>query len=188
MAVIGRPWHAYYTWNQQFRDMCLKTIFKVPNNMNQLVRFLKQKFYGLHEEPIWSKAELLMYMGDCKQIVLFRDRSGVHGQFDGLPCFKRDDFPHEIPLRTPYKITIKVIERGKYLLISDCTTGITFLLLHPEERPPRVEIEAFAAKFNFGDMYPACTKELDPVINNVTEEDVTEVSTTSTKKYSKYDW
>lgn len=83
---------------------------------------------------------------------------------------------------------MKVIERGRYLLMSDCTTGITFLLLHPENRPKRVEIEAYAANFNFGDIYPACTKEPDPVIKNITEEVVTEVSTTTTKKYSKYDW
>lgn len=64
-------------------------------------------------------------------------------------------------IKKTHKMALKLLLRGQYLMMTDCSFGTTSLSIRKDSRPKRAEIEAVAANFTLGDPAPACIMDED---------------------------
>ncbi|CAB3220512.1 unnamed protein product [Arctia plantaginis] len=161
--VVRKKWTIYYNWNLKLDDACPQLFFKYPNDL-VIKRIYKAMSGHLKTEPSWHDAVLVMTIGPSREMLLFNDPSGTPGRFLGVPNMREEDVLYmfgatKLPL---FAMAMKLIQKGKYLLSSDCRVGVTSLALHEAQVPTRVEIDAVAATLHFGDGFPSCINGPDP--------------------------
>ncbi|CAB3220516.1 unnamed protein product [Arctia plantaginis] len=156
-AVIGKPWRVYFTWNMQLDEYCLEFTFKYADKLT--VSRLKFDVESMKIKPTLSKEVLLISMIASPDMLLFNDLSGIPGLFVGMIY---DTVENKKMPKKPHKMAMKLLHKGQYLLMTDCSFGTTSLSVRKDNRPKRAEIEAVAVNFTLGDPFPACIMDKDP--------------------------
>ncbi|CAB3220518.1 unnamed protein product [Arctia plantaginis] len=154
--VLGRSWRIYYAWNMDLEEKCLDMVF---TNATQAIvnRVYNDMVDYLEMQPFWDAATLLVSMGQARhEMLLFVDQ-GAAGRFIGVPNVVRDGnispSKNAVPL---IRIHMKLLYNAKYLVMSDCTVGVSTLSARRDSDIYRAEIQGVASTLDFGLGSPAC--------------------------------
>ncbi|XP_075984138.1 uncharacterized protein LOC142981884 [Anticarsia gemmatalis] len=188
-AVLGTKWRVYYTWNLDVKETgCIDIKFKRTNAlMIKNVKERMQKF--LQVEPDWSNAPLMLIMSKHRHILLVSDPERGPSRFIQVPFFSPDDnyFMSDlgpqsrvIPL---VKITVKLFYFGSYMVMSDCSNGITYLLARRDkDLMPSVVKSIVDFYDDFGPSYLACDIKKHKIQKKLRKTNVTRTVKNKIKK------
>ncbi|CAB3246291.1 unnamed protein product [Arctia plantaginis] len=107
----------------------------------------------LQTQPNWADASLFLTMSQYRHLLLIKDETGIPGSFIQIPNILHNVYSvtslddKQIPL---FRMVLRLVLDGRYLILSDCSDGVTFLLGHRTESPIWGDIRAVALNYNYG--------------------------------------
>ncbi|XP_075984213.1 uncharacterized protein LOC142981933 [Anticarsia gemmatalis] len=166
--------------NKKIDDMCMDLTFKNATSM-MVNRIWNDMYEYLDSQPQWENATLLMFMTPRHEMLLFPDETAP-GKFIGVANVVRSERrppnkKNSVPL---FKIYMKLLRDGRYLVLADCNIGVSMLSL-PDDKPyhDSREIVQVATSLGLGDGNLICADGLEPTEPPAREEKEVEVKTFS---------
>ncbi|CAB3220507.1 unnamed protein product [Arctia plantaginis] len=158
--IIGPIWRIYYAWNMILGNQCMDLTFRKATNSTKL-RFREDMYSFVDTMPAWCNATLVMTMDRTREMLLIPDNTFPKiGRFVGVPNVHKGDYVGATRGTVSlFRMAVKVLHEGRYLVIGDCLNGVVSFLVRRDQKHTWGEVTSVVRKFGlkFSDVgYPAC--------------------------------